>query len=408
MIGTRRIEEKAETGNLRPEAKELEMWKRRTGLAVAYLAAIVLPAVGVLCVGLNPTPYLEFPPLTRYVEHAGFNWIIFVGLAIFILAVILPLDVWVWWSRRAGVRAEETLNRRRFPWWGWVGLFFGVFTWILAWTRYEWFSSLQIFTFSPLWFAYIVVVNALTYRRTGHCMLRDRPVSMFKLFVMSAIFWWYFEYLNRFVQNWYYTECDGLTKMQYFIFATLPFSTVLPAVLGTYELLDSYGGAGAGLDGFVQVRVRRPNQLALLGLVAAGVGLALIGIYPDYLFPLLWVSPLLIIVSMQKLGGQRTILSALSEGRWRKVYLLACAALICGFFWEMWNMFSFAKWIYTVPYVGEFKLFEMPVLGYSGYLPFGLECAVIAELIGYKDCRECGEHAWKTQGAESRERRSDR
>jgi hypothetical protein len=30
--------------------------------------------------------------------------------------------------------------------------------------------------------------------------------------------------------------------------------------------------------------------------------------------------------------------------------------------------------------VGAFRLFEMPVLGYAGYLSFGIECAVIAAL----------------------------
>jgi len=28
-------------------------------------------------------------------------------------------------------------------------------------------------------------------------------------------------------------------------------------------------------------------------------------------------------------------------------------------------------------------IFEMPALGYAGYLPFGLECAVIGELIDW-------------------------
>jgi hypothetical protein len=31
------------------------------------------------------------------------------------------------------------------------------------------------------------------------------------------------------------------------------------------------------------------------------------------------------------------------------------------------------KWIYQVPLVGWPKLFEMPILGYGGYLPFALE-----------------------------------
>jgi len=47
----------------------------------------------------------------------------------------------------------------------------------------------------------------------------------------------------------------------------------------------------------------------------------------------------------------------------------------------MWNYYSLSKWSYTVPYVNRFQLFEMPILGYAGYLPFGLECMVAACLI---------------------------
>ncbi len=40
-----------------------------------------------------------------------------------------------------------------------------------------------------------------------------------------------------------------------------------------------------------------------------------------------------------------------------------------------------SKWIYEVPFVSRFKIFEMPVLGYAGYLPFGLECAIIGDML---------------------------
>jgi hypothetical protein len=34
-----------------------------------------------------------------------------------------------------------------------------------------------------------------------------------------------------------------------------------------------------------------------------------------------------------------------------------------------------------VQFVNRFHVFEMPILGYAGYLPFGVECAVIADAI---------------------------
>jgi hypothetical protein len=33
-----------------------------------------------------------------------------------------------------------------------------------------------------------------------------------------------------------------------------------------------------------------------------------------------------------------------------------------------------------VPFVHRFQIFEMPLLGYAGYLPFGLECLAVADL----------------------------
>ena len=45
------------------------------------------------------------------------------------------------------------------------------------------------------------------------------------------------------------------------------------------------------------------------------------------------------------------------------------------------NYNSLAHWEYSVPFVQRFQVFEMPVLGYAGYLPFGLECVVVANLL---------------------------
>ena len=50
------------------------------------------------------------------------------------------------------------------------------------------------------------------------------------------------------------------------------------------------------------------------------------------------------------------------------------AALCDGFFWEMWNWRALPHWYYTVPIVNNLPhLFAMPLPGYIGYLPFGIE-----------------------------------
>jgi hypothetical protein len=78
---------------------------------------------------------------------------------------------------------------------------------------------------------------------------------------------------------------------------------------------------------------------------------------------------------------ERHIFSEMAAGDWSGAMAAALAAIICGGFWEMWNYFSLAKWDYSIPLVHRFQIFEMPLLGYAGYLPFGLECAVIGDML---------------------------
>jgi hypothetical protein len=286
-----------------------------------------------------------------------------------------------------------------FPWWGWLAVLWTLLAWLLAWTRFEWMQPLQAHTFTPLWLGYIVIVNALTFRRTGHCMLLRRPRYFLSLFPLSACFWWCFEYLNRFVQNWYYVGGGELTAWEYVLRATLPFSTVLPAVLGTAEWLTASPRCSAETDQCVTIEFDNRRQWAWGLLIGAVVGLFGIGLWPEALFPLVWVGPLLLITALQLIRDEPTIFSETTCGDWRTLWAVALAALICGFFWEMWNYYSLAHWEYAVPFVHGFELFQMPVLGYAGYLPFGLECLAVADLclarkfsggVGYYRALEAG------------------
>jgi len=352
--------------------------KMAARIILPALLLVGLPLAGVWMAGYDLTPYLEFPPRTHHVEHAPFSWMVFTGLALIILAVLLPFLIRIVRSQTSNIRPAAV---RGFPWWGWLALVFGIVFWILAWVRLPWFKTFQLYTFSPQWLCFIVVLNALTFRRIGQCLMMHNTGFFLTLFPLSALFWWFFEYLNRFVQNWYYVECAHLSPLQYFTAATLPFSTVLPAVLSTEEWLATHPQSHAGLDRFVPIALEKSRTAAWIILIISAAGLFFIGRIPNVLYPLVWVSPLLLLVAFQRLLNRPPFFPGLEQGDWQRVCRFALAALICGFFWEMWNWHSLAKWIYTIPYVHRFQLFEMPLLGYAGYLPFGLECAVIAQLL---------------------------
>lgn len=340
---------------------------------------IGLPLLGAWCTGVPLGPFFEFPPRTGFVPHADFSWPAFGLFSAGILVMIWPVVSRVLASYRLGRPAAESASRR-FPWWGWAALTTGVAAWIVAWTRLPALAPLQTHTFTPLWLAYIGLVNALCLQRTGQSLLTHRTRFFSALFPASALFWWFFEFLNRFVQNWYYVG-ERFSAWSYFWFATLPFATVLPAVLSTQELIRSFDGFRRCF-GRVRPLVGFHHPLvpwAVLGFSATG--LTGIAAAPSYFFPLVWVAPLLLLVALRCLRREPHVLQALGGSDWTGPASAALAALVCGFFWEMWNFSSLAKWKYSIPFVQRFEIFEMPLLGYFGYLPFGLECAVVGEIV---------------------------
>ncbi len=238
--------------------------------------------------------------------------------------------------------------------------------WLSAWTHR---GPLAHYAFFPLWLGFILVVDAVTEARSGSSLWRRGVMPFIALFVVSAPFWWYFERLNRRVGNWHYLTHRHYDATAYVFWASLAFSTVIPAVLSVTELLGTFGG-----------RIRLEDHAARLSLrntvmlVAAGIGtLALSLLFPRQFFPFLWLSLLLILDPINNRAGEASIIGIIQAGAYAGIVRLMAAGLICGFFWEMWNFFSLPKWYYTVPYVGFGKVFEMPFLGYGGYLPFALE-----------------------------------
>jgi len=344
---------------------------------LAMVLVVGLPLLGLVLAGQPIQPFLEFPPQTRVVHQPPFSWPLFVGLMLLIALTVGPIVLRIARLRTSVPARPKTLCA--FPWWGWVGVGLTIGSWVLAWTRFPWFAALQPHTFTPLWLGYILSVNAWTLRRTGHCLMLRLPRLFLALFPASAAFWWTFEYLNRFVQNWYYVGSQSLTAGQYFVQATLPFSTVLPAVLSTMALLASVPGLTAGMDRLPPFRLPKPRWVGAGVLMTASAGLMGIGIWPHVLFPLIWVAPLLLITVLQILQGKETIFSRLEQGNLTLLWLAAVAALVCGFWWELWNSKSLAHWEYAIPFVHRFQLFEMPLLGYAGYLPFGLECLAVTQ-----------------------------
>lgn len=264
---------------------------------------------------------------------------------------------------------------RRFPLYGWFGLLLVAVSWPLNW----WMEGMRThLLFFPLWFGYSLAVDAWARARTGTSMIARSARSWWALFALSVPVWWLFELINERLANWEYIGREQFTDLEYALLASLSFSTVIPAVFGTAELVRGFGWMGRFRSGpRVPISPGRATLYFAIGLAM----LAAMLVWPRYCFAFEWTSLVFLFEPLVLLRGRRGISCALSEGDWRPWMALWLGSLTCGFFWELWNVWSYPKWIYHVPFVGFWKIFEMPALGYLGYLPFGLELYLMAELV---------------------------
>jgi hypothetical protein len=76
-----------------------------------FFVMIFLPLCGVWFSGKELLIFLEFPPLTQYVEHAGFSWFVFIAVIFAVLAVIKPLLIRV----ALNCSQPENIQRYSFP-----------------------------------------------------------------------------------------------------------------------------------------------------------------------------------------------------------------------------------------------------------------------------------------------------
>jgi hypothetical protein len=262
----------------------------------------------------------------------------------------------------------------KFPIHLYIGAALIAVAWPIAWLHVTPFSY---FSFLYLWLGYILIVDALNVVRRGSSLLTRAPWHFLLLFVLSAPVWWLFEFLNNVTQNWHYL--GGQVYGDYSdLVATVHFTTVIPAVFETWELVRSFEWVQRAAHGRPAI-VNRWLEVATFAL--GWVSLACLLIRPSVAFGLIWMWLLLVLDPLNAWLGRPSLIRQIARGDWRNVLALATAGLICGFCWEMWNYFSYPKWYYTVPHVGFLKFFEMPLLGYLGYIPFTMELYAIYHFV---------------------------
>ena len=224
------------------------------------------------------------------------------------------------------------------------------------------------------WTGYILFVDGLVWRRRGSSLLMNERAEALFLAAMSVPLWVIFELYNKHaLHNWYYEGLPENLLVRNIGYAWA-FATIWPAIFETGELIAALRDPRAPDD--VKPPPRVPLGASGWLSVAAGAALLVIPIvYPStWLAAPVWLGFIFLLDPLNASLGAESIRGDLRHGRRQRLVNLSLGGLVCGIIWECWNYWARSKWIYNVPVPPHIKIFEMPLAGYGGFLPFAIEC----------------------------------
>ena len=232
--------------------------------------------------------------------------------------------------------------------------------------------------FTPVvWTGYILFADSLVYKLKGRSLLGSDRLEFVLIALVSIGGWWLCEFYNapRFWKSslelwWHYHNLEPnlmLRRVGY----DWAFATIFPLLFITAEILrlTVFKRAKEGKT----IRLSRGTLIWLSIMGAVGVIEPLL--FPSaWLAPVIWLSFVFFLDPINAMRGWPSITGDLGRGDWRRLWSLLLSGFVCGVLWEFFNYWAIAKWSYTVPYLGNVKIFEMPVLGFLGFPPFAIEC----------------------------------
>lgn len=274
---------------------------------------------------------------------------------------------------------------------GWripAGLVLLGMSWALYWTLTSAWTRPAFF---GLWLGYIITADGLVHWRTGTSLIDRGPRRFILVFAYSVPFWWLFEWCNEVLRNWSYVPPVPFSQAGHVLLFSLCFSTVLPALFETAELLRatrpfrrSPGESAA------ERKVPWAGPVMALGFLSVVLTL----LFPHEMFPLVWVFPFLILDPFNSRMGWPSLWTEVAGRRWRSALVIGAAGLVCGFFWEFWNYWTAGvHWVYHIPaLVSHARLFQMPLLGYLAYPVFAASAYAFYQTVQHLLERSRGDH----------------
>jgi hypothetical protein len=173
--------------------------------------------------------------------------------------------------------------------------------------------------------AFGLVLDTLTFRGTGHSLLRSQRNYLLWSAVAGTMAGTLMAYLNLFAESW----ITPGSNTQVLLLAAFFGTALLPVILISR----------LWLAGLMRLSTRRfalpalpPATAAVLLLLIALGGLLVGTVWGQRLGWLFWLSPLLLLAALQLLWNESTIFTGLAQGDWSRILLGAASSILVGGF----------------------------------------------------------------------------
>jgi hypothetical protein len=222
-----------------------------------------------------------------------------------------------------------------------------------------------------VWWSFIILLDASLALKTKRFLILNKHLGF--LVIVSVAFWCLFELVNLRLQNWFYINVPYRANFRVAGYI-LAFGTVIPAIYLVKEILSHF---------IPDIKVKPvnlshyPAYVIPLGIVCLVLSL----VFPTYFFSVAWVFLAFIVDGYNYRRGYPSFGKDIERGSLKQIIAASLSGMICGFLWELWNYWSITKWVYTVPYFEDLKIFEMPLLGYLGFAFFAIETIAFTNLL---------------------------
>ena len=225
------------------------------------------------------------------------------------------------------------------------------------------------------WWSFILIMDSLNFRIRKASPLSESTKTFLYAAFISVFVWLIFELFNLRLKNWHYHDLPSFfieRWLGYFI----AFASVIPALREISYFFEGIFGKKSPALFRLKTSPKFLRLYVFLGILFIILSIS----WPRLFFPLVWLCFIFLFEPLNYCLKNESFLADMEKKNWARIWSWILAGLVAGFLWELWNSFADSHWEYTLPYLNFWRVFHMPVFGYTGFMPFALEIFAFYQL----------------------------